>query len=125
VPGQREDRYLGQARSSTPSALELIRLREALPRSLLHLKVKEASLDIFNAGRFEAAVFEAFKLVEIAVREDAGYTERDYGTDMVARAFNADNGPLSDAAKPDAERQAMQTEHTASSKTLEVIGTWI
>ena len=88
--------------------LELIRLREALPRSLLHPKVKEASLDIFNAGRFEAAVFEAFKLVEIAVREDAGYTERDYGTDMVARAFNADNGPLSDAAKPDAERQAMQ-----------------
>jgi hypothetical protein len=38
----------------------------------LHTKVKEACLDIFNAGRFEAAVFEAFKLVEIAVRDDAG-----------------------------------------------------
>jgi uncharacterized protein (TIGR02391 family) len=88
--------------------LDLIRLREALPRSLLHPKVKDACLDIFNAGRFEAAVFEAFKLVEIAVRDDAAYTEAGYGTDMISRAFNADNGPLRDPGKQDAERQAMQ-----------------
>ena len=88
--------------------LDLIRLREVLPRSLLHPEVKKACLDIFNAGRFEAAVFEAFKLVEIAVREGAKYKETDYGTDMVARAFNAKDGPLRDETKPDAERQAMQ-----------------
>jgi len=88
--------------------LDLIRLRETLPRSLLHPKVKEACLDIFNAGRFEAAVFEAFKLVEINVRDAAQYTEADYGTDMISRAFNAENGPLRDPSKPEAERQAMQ-----------------
>lgn len=88
--------------------LDLIRLRETLPRSLLHPKVKEACLDIFNAGRFEAAVFEAFKLVEIIVRDAAQYTEADYGTDMISRAFNADGGPLRDLSKPEAERQAMQ-----------------
>ena len=70
--------------------------------------MKEACLDIFNAGRFQAAVFEAFLLVEIAVREHAAYTADDYGTDMIARAFNADSGPLSDENQPDAQRKAMQ-----------------
>jgi len=89
--------------------LELIRLRDVLPRSLLHTKVKEASLDIFNAGRFEAAVFEAFKLVEIAVREDAGYPDKDHGTPMIARAFNPKDGPLRDPdpEKSNHERDAM------------------
>ena len=75
----------------------------------MHTKVKEACLDIFNAGRFEAAVFEAFKLVEIAVREDAGYPEKDHGTPMIASAFNPEDGPLRDPDpdKSDHERRAM------------------
>ena len=68
--------------------LDLIRLREVLPRSLLHPAIENACLDLFEAGRYQA-VFEAFLLVEVAVRDDAGYTQDDYGTDMVSRAFNA------------------------------------
>jgi uncharacterized protein (TIGR02391 family) len=87
--------------------LDLIRLREALPRSLLHPKVKEACLDIFEAGRFQAAVFEAFLLIEVAVRENAGFTADDFGTPMIAKAFHPEQGPLRDATRPDGERQAM------------------
>jgi uncharacterized protein (TIGR02391 family) len=88
-------------------SLPLLQLRKALPETLLHPKIKAASLDIFYTGRFEAAVFEAFKLFEIAVREAAGYTEADYGTDMIGKAFNPKEGPLRDQSKPDAERQGL------------------
>lgn len=88
-------------------SLPLIKLRKALPEALLHPHIRAASLDIYLTGRFEAAVFEAFKLLEIAVRDAAGYTEADYGTDMIGRAFNPDKGPLTDPSKPDAERQGL------------------
>jgi uncharacterized protein (TIGR02391 family) len=87
--------------------LPQLHLERLLPTEVLHPVVREASLDIFKTGRFEAAVFEAFKMLEVSVREAAGYSDRDYGTDMIARAFNAENGPLRDATASDAERQAM------------------
>lgn len=95
-------------RDFVPSVnMPLIELRRALPETLLHPKVKAAALDIFLTGRFEAAVFEAFKLVEIAVREAAGLSDTDYGTDMIARAFNPKDGQLTDKSKPMAEREGL------------------
>ena len=41
------------------------------------------------------------KAVEVAVREAAGFSDADYGTDMIGRAFNEERGPLRDpAAQP-------------------------
>jgi hypothetical protein len=60
-------------RTFTRDALQAMRLRQLLPDFMLHPEIRQACLEIFNTGRYEAAVFEAFKTVEIAVREAAGF----------------------------------------------------
>ncbi|WLB98027.1 TIGR02391 family protein [Bradyrhizobium japonicum] len=70
--------------------------------------MRDASAEIFKIGRYDAAVFEAFKLVETKVRDAAGFTAEAHGMPMVAKAFNAENGPLMLASDPAGERQGMQ-----------------
>jgi hypothetical protein len=45
-------------------------------------------------GTYEATVFDAFKTVEIAMREAAGLKEHEHGRPMVAKAFDKKTGPL-------------------------------
>ena len=61
----------------------------------------------FVRGEYDTAVFQAFKEVEIAVREAGEYQNADYGTGLMRRAFHVDNGPLTDASDEKAERQAL------------------
>src|SRR5205807_2013790 len=75
---------------------------------LLHPDIRKASLDIFKIGRYDAAVFEAFKLLESAVREAAGYNAGAHGMPMIIDAFHAERGPLRIATDVSGERQAMQ-----------------
>ena len=51
--------------------LPVIHLERLLPTEILHPSVRSSSLGIFRAGHFEAAVFEAFKVLEVAIREAA------------------------------------------------------
>ena len=60
----------------------------------------------FSQRAYGSAVFEAFKQVEIAVRETGGYEATDYGTDLMRKAFHIDNGNLMDENQPPAEKQA-------------------
>ena len=75
-----------------------------LPKRLLHHVVSEKVLPIFMQGSYGPAVFEAFKQVEVTVREAGGYTEPDYGTKLMRMAFNPENGALTDPQ--DMEKQA-------------------
>ncbi|MBR1034122.1 TIGR02391 family protein, partial [Bradyrhizobium liaoningense] len=88
--------------------LERLQIERLLPEFLLHPDVRDASAEIFKIGRYDAAVFEAFKLVETKVRDAAGFTAEAHGMPMVAKAFNAENGPLMLASDPAGERQGMQ-----------------
>jgi uncharacterized protein (TIGR02391 family) len=88
--------------------LNQIRLRELLPDFMLHPAIRSTCLDIFNTGHYEAAVFEGFKTVEIAVREAAGFADHEHGRPMVAKAFNASSGPLADQDEHLQEREALQ-----------------
>jgi uncharacterized protein (TIGR02391 family) len=55
------------------------------------------------------AVFQAFREVEIAVREAAGYAPTDYGVTMMRKAFHTKMGPLTDRNNPDeGEREALR-----------------
>ena len=60
----------------------------------------------FSHGAYGSAVFEAFKQLEIAVREAGGYEATDYGTDLMRKAFHVDSGNLMDENQPPAEKQA-------------------
>ena len=61
--------------------------------------------------RPDIAVFQAFKEVEVAVRntanaKGAGYADSEVGTPLMRKAFHPDTGPLADKALVAAEREA-------------------
>jgi uncharacterized protein (TIGR02391 family) len=66
-------------------------------------------IDIFNTGHHQAAVFEAFRILEVAIREAAGYGPNEHGESTINDAFNEKTGgPLVDAAAPKSEQRAMR-----------------
>lgn len=79
----------------------------AFPKALLHPTIAdEVWLDLVR-GELETAVFKSFRAVEIAVREAGGFVDTDIGTVLMRKAFDKVNGPLSDQAQPEAEREAL------------------
>jgi uncharacterized protein (TIGR02391 family) len=91
----------------TLERLALVRLQQLLPEFLLHPKVREASLAIFNTGRYESAVFEAFKAFEVATREAAQADPHAHGDRLITDAFHHQTGPLRDEAQSESERQSL------------------
>lgn len=78
-----------------------------LPKEFLHPALREYVWLMFLSGRYDTAVFEAFKQVEVAVRNVAGFTNSEYGVDLMRKAFDPERGPLTDAAREPSERQAL------------------
>ncbi len=78
-----------------------------LPRKLLHGRIAQKVWGPFLRGDYDTAVFQAFKEVEIAVREASRLGDQYYGPDLMRKAFAPEAGPLSDKAKPLAEREAL------------------
>ena len=58
-------------------------------------------------GDLSDAVFIAFRAVEEAVRAKGGFAETDIGVDLMRRAFNPDNGPLTNQQQNRPEREAL------------------
>ena len=77
-----------------------------LPEHEFHSMIPQNVWLSFSHGANGSAVFEAFKQVEIAVREAGGYEATDYGTDLMRKAFHIDNGNLTDQNRQRAEKQA-------------------
>jgi uncharacterized protein (TIGR02391 family) len=94
--------------AAEPDARRVLSFRR-IPKESLHPKFREDVWELFHRGKYDTAVFEAMKAVEVAVREAAGYTDADYGVDMIARAFHEDRGPLRDPNMQPAERSARRS----------------
>ena len=93
----------------TRGDIERLRLERILPDLLLHDRVRRVCLDIFNRGHHQAAVFEAFRILEVVIREAAGYGQDEFGKSMINDAFNEKtNGPLVDDTAPESEQRAMR-----------------
>ncbi len=80
-----------------------------IEKDWLNSRIRDNVWSLFIRGRYDTAVFEAMKSVEIAVREAGGFSDADYGIDMIARAFNEERGPLRDANAQPAERAALRS----------------
>lgn len=93
--------------SSSESMEGYLRVKD-LPLRAIHQSIQDKIYPLFIRGDYDTAVFQAFKEVEVSVREAAGYEATDYGVDMMRRAFNKDNGSLTDATLPSSERQSIQ-----------------
>ena len=93
----------------TRDDIERLRLERILPDFLLHDRIRKACIDIFNTGHHQAAVFEAFRELEVAIREAAGYTAEHHGRQMIMDASNEKSaGPLVDEAAPPSEQEAIR-----------------
>lgn len=91
---------------TSPQAFAVFRGARAFPKELLHVRVRQEAWPSFSRGRFDTAIFEAFREVEIAVRDAAGYPQHEHGVPMIRRAFHSKTGPLTDRSVDDAERDA-------------------
>lgn len=80
---------------------------QQFPKEFLHPKLGDKVWLTFLRGDLETAVFQAFKEVEIAVRDIGKFDDTDYGVNLMRDAFNADGGPLAKASQPPSEREAL------------------
>lgn len=78
----------------------------SLSRKSLHPIIADDVWGLFHRGKYGTAVFESMKAVEVRVRKVAGLGANDLGVDLMRRAFNKNNGPLSDMTTLEAERDA-------------------
>lgn len=77
-----------------------------LPKDSLHALIREDVWALFHRGKYDTAVFEAMKAVEIEVRAGSGLRPTDLGVDLMRKAFNPQGGPLTDMASTPGEREA-------------------
>ena len=90
----------------TPEALAAYRKANLLPKRQLHPIIAQKVWAIFLRGDYDIAILQSFKDVEIAVRQTGGYTNADYGVDLMRKAFHVQRGNLTDFNQQNSERQA-------------------
>lgn len=88
-------------------SFEAFRKGSLLPRRILHPKIAEKVWSNFIRGDYETAIFQAFKEVEVAVRENGGFDNSKYGVSLMRLAFHPETGTLTDSSSPPSERQAL------------------
>lgn len=89
------------------SDFESFKNSASLSKHLLHPIIVQKSWSPFIRGEYETAVFQAFREVEIRVREASGFGPDDIGTDLMRKAFAIEKGPLRDKTLVKGERQAL------------------
>ena len=88
--------------------LSAAKSRGWLTPELLHPDLSGASLTTFQSGNYDLAVFEAFRTVESTVRKRGNYSHRDFGVELMKKAFDPDSGPLRDLSASQARKRDMQ-----------------
>ena len=97
----------GMEAAASPDAFERFRRAASFPKTLLHPLIADKVWLALARGDLADAVFISFRTVEERVREAGKFTAADYGADMVRKAFHPDNGPLTKATDPKAEREGL------------------
>jgi uncharacterized protein (TIGR02391 family) len=88
-----------------PNARRALSARR-ISKDSLHPMIREDVWALYHRGKYDTAVFEAMKALEVGVREAAGLSAADIGTDLMRKAFDVKSGPLTDMTAKPAERQA-------------------
>jgi uncharacterized protein (TIGR02391 family) len=109
-PGQASDWYFITRRGRRirdGAGLAAYRKAALLPKGQLHPVIAQKCWATFLRGEYDTAVFQAFKELEVAIRDAGGFRPEDYGVELARKAFNPTNGPLTDQSVPSAEREAL------------------
>lgn len=76
------------------------------PETYIHPMIVKKSFPLLNTGQFESAVLQAFKTIETRIRKRISADPEDVGVKLIRKAFNAENGVLTDYDLPRGEREA-------------------
>jgi uncharacterized protein (TIGR02391 family) len=87
-----------------PDARKVFAARR-IPKEVLHPTIREDVWALYHRGKYDTAVFEAMKAVEVAVRDAANLSREDIGTKLMRKAFDPKNGPLTDMTAEEGERE--------------------
>lgn len=83
------------------------------PKELLHSVLAEKAWPIFLRGEYDTAAFQAFKEVEVAVRNAGHFSDTDFGKELMNEAFRSSKsgktGPLTDASEPEGEQDSLRS----------------
>ncbi len=93
--------------AATPEALKAYRRGLLLPKRVLQPAIAQKIWATFLRGDYDTAVFQAFKEVEVSVREVGAYPPEDIGVPLMRKAFAAGSGHLADHKAPLAEQEAL------------------
>ncbi len=94
-------------RAANRNGVAVYRKANLLPFTELHPRISSSVYPMFLRGDYDTAVFQAFKEVEIAVRNAAKLGNDRVGCPLMRDAFNPKGGPLCDSQEVAGERQAL------------------
>jgi len=97
----------GREAVKTPVNLETVRMRNLLKPEMLHPKLREKPFKDFADGEPTSAIAEAYKILEIEVRQAAKMPSTAHGQNLMLDAFDANKGPLTDKAESENMRKAL------------------
>lgn len=87
--------------------LQILQKGKLLPKILLHPIISQKVWSLFIRGEYDTAVFQAFKEVEISVRQVGEFSPDNIGVPLMRKAFHPQSGNLTDKSLPGGERQAL------------------
>ena len=91
----------------TDAEFSAFREAASFPKSMLHSTIADKVWLDLARGDLADAVFTAFRAVEEAVRKAGSYTNAEIGVDLMRKAFNPNDGPLTDMQQEKGEREAL------------------
>ena len=109
-PGQRSSDFLFITKRGRKlenrTVVEAYRKANLLPKELLHPVMIDKVWPLFLRGVYDTAVFQAFKEVEVTVRDMGEYAEEDRDVELMEKAFHPETGKLTNKNQTEDEKQA-------------------
>lgn len=86
--------------------IRVVKEYTVLPETYVHPTIIKKSFSLLNNGEYESAVLQAFKCIETSIRKKIKADAEEVGVKLIRKAFNPDNGELTDYQLPKVEREA-------------------
>ena len=86
---------------------DIMEAERYLPRDIMIDSFKREVWPLFIRKQYDVAIFQAFKLLEVSVRDKSGLSNDDIGVVLMRKAFKKDSGLLSNPEEESSEQEAL------------------